>query len=55
MGPAIVPLILRDLAAGGGFWISALAKLTGEDPVPAAERGRSAKMRAAWLAWGRAA
>lgn len=54
MGPAVVPLILRDLAAGGGFWIGALMMLTGEDPVPAAERGRSAKMREAWLAWGRA-
>ena len=54
MGPAVVPLILRDLAAGGGFWIGALTKLTGEDPVPAAERGRNAKMREAWLAWGRA-
>lgn len=54
MGPPAVPLILRDLAAGGGFWIGALAKLTGEDPVPAAERGRNAKMREAWLAWGRA-
>ena len=54
MGTEIVPLILRDLAAGGGFWISALMELTGEDPVPAAERGRSAKMREAWLAWGRA-
>ena len=54
MGTEIVPLILRDLAAGGRFWISALMELTGEDPVPAAERGRSAKMRQAWLAWGRA-
>ena len=54
MGPAVVPLILRDLAADGGFWIGALMELTGEDPVPAAERGRSAKMREAWLAWGRA-
>lgn len=47
MGAAVVPLILRDLAAGGGFWIGALTELTGEDPVPAAERGRSAQMRAA--------
>ena len=52
MGTAVVPLILRDLAAGGGFWIGALTELTGEDPVPAAERGRSAEMREAWLAWG---
>ena len=52
MGTAVVPLILRDLAAGGGFWIGALTELTGEDPVPATERGRSAKMRGAWLAWG---
>lgn len=46
-GTAVVPLILRDLAAGGGFWIGALTELTGEDPVPATERGRSAKMRGA--------
>ena len=53
MGPSVVPLILSALAADGGHWATALSALTGEDPVPACDRGDVMKVEAAWLAWGR--
>lgn len=53
MGPAVLPLILAELERNGGHWFWALEAITGEDPVPAEERGRIPKMAAAWLDWGR--
>jgi hypothetical protein len=50
LGPAVVPLILRELAAGPGHWFWALTALTGEDP--AAETRTFAEATRAWLAWG---
>jgi hypothetical protein len=50
LGPAVVPLILRELAAGPGHWFWALTALTGEDP--AAETRTFAETTRAWLAWG---
>ena len=52
MGPAVVPLILEDLAATGGHWYTALHTVTGARPVPTEHRGRLRKMRDAWLRWG---
>jgi hypothetical protein len=51
LGPAVVPLILRELAKGPGHWFWALTALTGEDP--AAETQTFAEATPAWLAWGR--
>jgi hypothetical protein len=51
LGPAVVPLILRELAKGPGHWFWALTALTGEDP--AAETQTFAEATRAWLAWGR--
>jgi hypothetical protein len=51
MGPAALPLILRDLDHSGGQWFWALQSITGADPVLPEERGRVGAMRRAWLAW----
>ena len=53
MGEAAVPLILKDLQDGGGFWHTALNKITGENPVPESARGRMELVAEAWLEWGR--
>lgn len=52
MGPAAVPLILRDFERKGYHWYAALHQLTGARPYPPGTRGRE-RMRQIWLAWGR--
>jgi hypothetical protein len=54
LGPAVVPLILADLAVAPEPWFAALRELTGADPVPPADRSRPRAAAAHWLAWGRA-
>jgi hypothetical protein len=53
MGPAVIPLLLRELENGTGHWHRALRRITGVDPVPPSDRGNIAKMAAAWLRWGK--
>lgn len=53
LGPQVLPLILGELAREPGQWFWALRALTGDDPVPEADRGRVRAMTDAWLAWGR--
>jgi hypothetical protein len=53
MGPEVVPLLLRDLEDNHSRWYYALHAITGANPVPPEDRGRSAKVREAWLRWGR--
>jgi hypothetical protein len=53
MGQAVVPLLLRDLETNGRHWFTALAVITGADPVAEEDAGDIAKMAAAWLRWGR--
>ncbi len=53
LGPAVIPLRLRELANGTGQWHRALRRITGADPVPPADRGDIAKAAAAWLRWGK--
>jgi hypothetical protein len=55
LGPAAVPLILDELRREPNHWFWALKAITGEDPVPPADRGRLDRMTAAWLAWGQRA
>src|SRR5437879_868969 len=52
LGVAVVPLMLRDLGERPRLWVWALPRITGADPVPAADRGNIAKMSEAWLRWG---
>ena len=53
MGEAVVPLMMKDLAARSSLWVWALPEITGADPVPPSERGNIRKMSEAWLRWGR--
>lgn len=51
LGPAVVPLILRELAERSGHWFWALNALTGVDPASGAATVPEA--REAWLRWAR--
>lgn len=53
MGAAVVPFMLRDLEQQPRLWVWALPEITGDDPVPIADRGDIAKMTAAWLCWAK--
>jgi hypothetical protein len=54
MGPAVVPLILADLARQPDHWFSALKAITGANPsINPADRGRIDKLAEAWLRWGK--
>jgi hypothetical protein len=54
MGPAVVPLLLRELERQPDHWFWALKAITGADPVPEASRGKIRDMAQHWIAWGRA-
>lgn len=51
LGPAVIPLILRELRREPGHWFWALHVLTGEDPTPAGSTFQEGVE--AWLTWGR--
>ena len=53
MGPAAIPLVLRELQERCDHWFAALRALSGENPVPREFAGRVPKMREIWLEWGR--
>lgn len=53
MGPAVIPLILRELKERGGHWFWALKAITGEDPVKPEDIGNIRKMAEAWIKWGK--
>ena len=53
MGPAVLPLLLRELENRTGPWHRALRRITGADPVPPADRGTIDKAAEAWLRWGK--
>jgi hypothetical protein len=53
MGPAVIPLLLRELEHRTGHRHRALRRITGADPVPPADRGTIDKAAEAWLGWGR--
>lgn len=53
MGEKVVPLILDELRSELDHWFWALKAVTGEDPVPPADRGDLEAMAEAWLNWGR--
>jgi hypothetical protein len=54
LGPAVLPLLLRDLRETGRFWFPALNAITGENPVPDDAAGDVDKMTEAWMGWARA-
>jgi hypothetical protein len=53
LGAAVVPLLLGDLEANQTHWFTALAHITGADPVPEADAGNVPRMVQAWLDWAR--
>lgn len=53
LGPAVLPLLLRDLAETHRFWFPALNAITGENPIPEDAAGNIGRMADAWVAWGR--
>jgi hypothetical protein len=53
MGPAALPLILRELERAPDHWFWALRAITGADPVEPEQRGDIKRMAAVWLAWAR--
>jgi len=54
MGPAAIPLILREMSIKKGQWFWALKSITNEDPVKPEHRGHVAEMSRLWLQWGKA-
>src|SRR4051794_31702751 len=53
MGPAVVPVLLRELETNPDRWYWALRAITEEDPVPEGARGNGKAMAKAWLDWGK--
>jgi hypothetical protein len=53
MGPAVIPLLLRELENRTGHWHRALHRITGANPVLPADRGNIDKAAEAWLRWGK--
>jgi hypothetical protein len=53
IGPAVVPLLLRDLDRTHAHWFWALTAITGDNPVSREDRGNVPRMAEAWLEWGR--
>lgn len=52
MGQDALPFILAELRCQPDHWFWALRAITGEDPVPASDRGKLERMAQAWLEWG---
>ena len=53
MGPAAIPLLLRELENDPDHWFWALRAITDDDPVKAQDRGNLEKMTGAWLTWAK--
>ncbi|HXG08560.1 MAG TPA: hypothetical protein VNK04_02115 [Gemmataceae bacterium] len=53
MGREAIPWILQELQQYRNHRFWALKAITGEDPVPAMDRGNLRQMTPAWLTWAR--
>jgi len=53
MGPAVVPLILRDLEQKPDHWFWALRAITGDNPVKLEKCDRMKLMTQVWIEWGK--
>jgi hypothetical protein len=53
LGPAVVPLLLRELEQAPDHWFWALKAITGADPVPPGNHPKIKEMVRLWLEWGR--
>jgi hypothetical protein len=52
MGLAVVPFLLRRVAAGEGAWIYALKCITGHEAESPNMQGDAQRVIAAWVKWG---
>jgi hypothetical protein len=53
LGPAVVPLLLRDMEANHTHWFYALRQITGASPIPPSAAGNIPQMVQAWLCWAK--
>jgi hypothetical protein len=53
LGPAVVPLLLRDMEQNHTHWFHALRQLTGANPVATASAGNIPEIVQAWLRWAK--
>ncbi|WP_143294092.1 hypothetical protein [Burkholderia pseudomallei] len=53
LGPAALPLIIRELEKNGGQWFWALRMIARQDPVPKELRGKTKQMAEAWVNWAK--
>ena len=53
MGEQAIPLMLEELEHELDHWFPALREIAGASPIPEESKGNLAKMREAWLQWGR--
>lgn len=53
LGPAAVPLILKELENEPDHWFWALEAITGENPVSKNDAGDIQASANAWIQWGR--
>jgi hypothetical protein len=53
LGPAVVPLLLRELERKPDQWFWALQAITGADPVPSASHVPLRERARLWIDWGR--
>lgn len=51
LGPAAVPLLLRELEQNVDSWFWALHAITREDPAPDDARGDGDRIARAWMEW----
>jgi hypothetical protein len=51
MGPAVLPLLFRELQKNPDHWFWALQAITDEDPTRPEDLGDVPKMAASWLKW----
>ncbi|MDZ7359114.1 MAG: hypothetical protein ONB46_00090 [candidate division KSB1 bacterium] len=53
MGPAVLPILFRELQKSPDHWFWALNAITEEDPTNPEDAGDLRKMTEAWLKWAR--
>jgi len=51
MGSHAIPLIIHELSVRPSLIFIALSELTGEDPVPASDKGNVKNASMAWIEW----
>jgi hypothetical protein len=53
MGPAVLPILFRELQQRPDYWFWALEAITGEDPTSPDDAGDIGKMTESWLEWAK--